>query len=87
VVKQYQDAPVVEEALAQMVFGYNALGLDQLRDDARRVLEKNYPSSAYLRKAYDPKVRSAESSITSPSAGSSTWSRLKFWEKSSSVGK
>lgn len=80
VVKQYQDAPVVEEALAQMVFGYNALGLDQLRDDARRVLEKNYPSSAYLRRAYDPKVRTVE---TTPRQAftSGLWSRLKFWEK------
>lgn len=39
----YRDVPALEEALVVMVRSYNALGMTQLRDDARRVLEKNYP--------------------------------------------
>lgn len=37
-----------EHALALMMEGYNQLGLTQLRDDARRVLELNYPGSRWL---------------------------------------
>jgi outer membrane protein assembly factor BamD len=45
---EYRDVPVLEEALYIMVQSYDALGLPQLRDDAKRVLEKNYPQSQYL---------------------------------------
>ena len=31
-----------------MVSAYDKLNLPELRDDARRVLEKNFPKSAYL---------------------------------------
>jgi len=44
----YRDVPALEEALSILVRSYDALGMPQLRDDARRVLEKNYPGSAYL---------------------------------------
>jgi outer membrane protein assembly factor BamD len=44
----YRDVPALEEALAILVRSYDALGMPQLRDDTRRVLEKNYPNSAYL---------------------------------------
>ena len=44
----YQDVPALEEALFIMVRSYDALGMAQLRDDTRRVMEKNYPSSSYL---------------------------------------
>ncbi|HET8748433.1 MAG TPA: outer membrane protein assembly factor BamD [Ramlibacter sp.] len=44
----YRDVPALEEALAILMRSYDALGMTQLRDDARRVLEKNYPRSAYL---------------------------------------
>lgn len=46
--QQYPQAPVTEEALAIMVKSYDALGLNDLRDDTRRVLSKNYPNSKYL---------------------------------------
>jgi len=46
----YQDVPAAEEALAILVYSYDALGMDQLRDDARRVLETNYPNSPFLKK-------------------------------------
>jgi outer membrane protein assembly factor BamD len=48
-VKDYQDAPAIEEALYIMVRSYDALGMPELRDDADRVLKKNFPQSAFLR--------------------------------------
>jgi outer membrane protein assembly factor BamD len=48
-ITDFQGVPAIEEALAILVHAYGALGMDTLRDDARRVLEKNYPQSAYLR--------------------------------------
>jgi outer membrane protein assembly factor BamD len=44
----YRDVPALEEALFILVRSYDALGMTQLRDDARRVLEKSYPGSEYL---------------------------------------
>jgi outer membrane protein assembly factor BamD len=44
----YRDVPALEEALGILMRSYDALGMAQLRDDTRRVLEKNYPASAYL---------------------------------------
>lgn len=51
-VADYRDVPALEEALFIMVRSYDALGLDQLRDDTRRVLETNYPNSAYLQRGF-----------------------------------
>lgn len=48
-VKDYPDAPAVEEALYLMMKSYDALGMEQLRDDTRRVLEKTYPDGEMLR--------------------------------------
>lgn len=48
VVSEYQRVPAVEEALVIMVLSYDALGLDDLRDGVRRVLDKNFPDSAVL---------------------------------------
>ena len=45
----YQNVPAAEEALAILVYSYDALGMAQLRDDSRRVLEKNYPNSTFLK--------------------------------------
>jgi outer membrane protein assembly factor BamD len=47
-VSDYREAPAVEEALFIMVRSYDALGLPDLRDDAERVLRKNFPKSAYF---------------------------------------
>ena len=47
-VTQYHGAPAIEEALFIMVRSYDALGLPDLRDDAERVMRKNFPSSAYF---------------------------------------
>ena len=47
-VKQYPRAPATEEALYIMVTAYARLGLNQLSDDAFRVLRANFPRSRYL---------------------------------------
>lgn len=47
-VADYRDVPAVEESLFIIYKSYEALGMDQLRDDAKRVLEKNYPQSEFL---------------------------------------
>ena len=44
VVQQYQQAPAVHDALEIMVASYDALKMPQLRDDAKRVLDTNFPN-------------------------------------------
>jgi outer membrane protein assembly factor BamD len=46
---EFQQAPATEEALYILVASYESLGLEPLRADAQRVLEKNFPNSRYLR--------------------------------------
>lgn len=47
-VAEYADAPALEEALYILVRSYDALGMTELRDDARRVLTASYPRTEYL---------------------------------------
>ncbi len=47
-ITDYRDVPAQEEALSILVRAYDALGLTQLRDDSKRVLEKTYPQSTFL---------------------------------------
>ncbi len=47
-VADYQQSPATEEALSIMVRSYDQLGMNDLRDDARRVLDKNFPNSRFL---------------------------------------
>jgi outer membrane protein assembly factor BamD len=47
-VKTYPEAPAVEEALYIMVQAYERMGMKDLRDDAERVLVKNFPKSPWL---------------------------------------
>lgn len=46
--REYSGTPAAEEALSILVRAYDGLAMPQLRDDARRVLELNYPDSRYL---------------------------------------
>jgi len=48
-VSEYREAPAIEEALFVMVKSYDALALPDLRDDAERVLKKNFPNSVYFK--------------------------------------
>ncbi len=43
----YRDVPALEEALYIMVKSYEALGMRQLSDDSKRVLESSYPNSEF----------------------------------------
>lgn len=54
-VKTYPDAPAIEEALFILVKAYDALGLSDLRDDAERVMRKNFPNSEYFKRGLDKK--------------------------------
>ncbi|MFJ5383330.1 outer membrane protein assembly factor BamD [Cupriavidus sp. CER94] len=47
--KDYDGAPANEEALYIMVRSYDALGMKDLRDDAARVMERNYPNSDFIK--------------------------------------
>jgi outer membrane protein assembly factor BamD len=49
VLVEFPQTPATEEALFIMVASYDQLGLEQLKGDAQRVLEKNFPGSRYLR--------------------------------------
>jgi outer membrane protein assembly factor BamD len=60
---EYRDVPASEEALFIVFRSYDALGMPPLRDDARRILEKNYPKSEYLTQGFK--------------SGSDPW--WKFW--------
>jgi outer membrane protein assembly factor BamD len=49
-IAEYRDVPALEEATYIVYKSYDALGMTQLRDDAKRVLEKTYPQSQFLNK-------------------------------------
>lgn len=48
VLQHYPQAPAVEEAMSLMVKAYDAMGMADLRDDAMRVMRKNFPNSQYF---------------------------------------
>jgi outer membrane protein assembly factor BamD len=48
-IKTYPQAPANEEGLVILVKAYDALKMTDLRDDAERVLMKNFPNSKYLK--------------------------------------
>lgn len=54
-VADYSGAPALEEALFVLAKAYDALGMTNLRDDAKRVLTTNFPQSAYLTNGFKPK--------------------------------
>jgi outer membrane protein assembly factor BamD len=56
-VQNYPESPAIEEALFIMVKAYDALGMAKLRDDAERVMRKNFPNTQYFR---------VEASVTNP---------------------
>ena len=46
-VKTYPQAPAIEEAMFILVSSYDKMGMNDLRDDAERVMKKNFPNSRY----------------------------------------
>lgn len=49
----YPQTPALEEALFLLVKSYDALGLNDLRDDANQVMMKNFPDSPYFKGGID----------------------------------
>ena len=48
VLEHYQQSPSLEEAIVIMARSYEKLGLNDLRDDALRVMKANFPDSPFL---------------------------------------
>ena len=46
VLTRYPNSPATRDALQILVQGYDAMNMKQLRDDAQRVLDKNFPKPA-----------------------------------------
>ena len=57
-VQEFQYSPSAEEALAILVLSYDKLGLPELRADAARVLDKNFPNSHYVADGLSTRKRS-----------------------------
>ena len=53
--KNYAEAPATEEALFIMVKAYDLMGMNDLRDDAERVMRKNFPNSVYYTRGLERK--------------------------------
>lgn len=51
----YKDVPALEEALYILIQSYDALGMTQLRDDARRIMTASYPASQYMQNGFKAK--------------------------------
>ncbi len=51
-IADYQDVPALEEATFIIYKSYDALGMNDLRDDTRRIIEKTYPQSPYMSKGF-----------------------------------
>ena len=51
-ISDYRDVPALEEATYIVYKSYDALGMTQLRDDTKRVIEKTYPKSDFLSKGF-----------------------------------
>jgi len=49
VLTDFWGVPIVEKALYIMVLSYDKLNMAELRDDAKRVLDENFPDSQYYR--------------------------------------
>lgn len=57
-ISDYQGVPAVEEALFITMQSFDALNMAQMRDDTRRVLEKNFPQTPYLTQGSQTKTQS-----------------------------
>jgi outer membrane protein assembly factor BamD len=51
-ISDYRDVPALEEAAYILYKSYDALGMAELRDDTRRIMEKTYPKSQYMSKGF-----------------------------------
>lgn len=51
-ISDYRDVPALEEATYILYKSYEALGMNELRDDTWRIMEKSYPQSHYISKGF-----------------------------------
>jgi len=51
-IADYRDVPALEEATYILYKSYDALGMTELRDDTRRIMDKSYPNSQYMSKGF-----------------------------------
>jgi outer membrane protein assembly factor BamD len=51
-IADYREVPAIEEATYILYKSYDALGMNDLRDDTRRIMEKSYPQSQYLGRGF-----------------------------------
>ena len=51
-ITDYRDVPALEEATYIVYKSYDALGMTQLRDDTKRIIEKTYPQSDFLTQGF-----------------------------------
>jgi outer membrane protein assembly factor BamD len=51
-ISDYRDVPALEDATYILYKSYDALGMAELRDDTRRIMEKTYPQSQYMSKGF-----------------------------------
>ncbi|HUG57184.1 MAG TPA: outer membrane protein assembly factor BamD [Candidimonas sp.] len=56
VITDFQGVPVAERALYLIYLSYDKLGMTDLRDDTKRVLDQNYPNSEYYEKGLTKSV-------------------------------
>jgi len=54
-IADYRDVPATQEALYILMNSYDALGMTQLRDDTRRVLEASWPQGKVLEQGLETK--------------------------------
>ncbi len=55
-IKTYPQAPAIEEAMYILVTAYDKMGMPDLRDDADRVMKKNFPNSRFYKDGLDRKT-------------------------------
>ena len=48
-IKTYPQAPAIEEAMFVLVLAYDQMGMNDLRDDADRVMKKTFPTSRFYK--------------------------------------
>lgn len=48
-IKTYPQAPAIEEAMFVLITAYDKMGINDLRDDADRVMRKNFPNSRFYK--------------------------------------
>ena len=73
-IAHYPQAPAIEEAVFILVKAYDALGMDELRDDADRVMRTNFPDSRYLKAGGDGARRAVVAPLGSRLVSERSWS-------------